>query len=274
MSGAAITGAFMLASAGALFLLLDGTASSRRSACGSASSAALIFCALQIFPTGDQQAQQRLDPPAVRIRGDGGAVPHQQGSAAGDHRQPRHAEGRARLDHRDAALPLVPHLAPLELDGHRPRRHPDEATGPTRSRSSTTRTTSWSGWARILLLIAAVAVLPALAQEALLVEGGAVGADARVPVHDASPTSPAGQPPRPAASHGPCSGCCTRRTRRPPATPSPPAPGIFTLLGFAGLYLFLGILYLVMVLRIINQGPEDPSDDGPAGDPAVAGAAS
>jgi cytochrome d ubiquinol oxidase subunit I len=32
--------------------------------------------------------------------------------------------------------------------------------------------------------------------------------------------------------------------------------GIFTLLGFMGLYLFVGILYLVLILRIVNQGPE------------------
>jgi hypothetical protein len=34
------------------------------------------------------------------------------------------------------------------------------------------------------------------------------------------------------------------------------------MLGFAGLYLFVGILYLVLVLRIVNQGPDD--DEPPA----------
>ena len=43
-----------------------------------------------------------------------------------------------------------------------------------------------------------------------------------------------------------------------PASSVPAGTGIFTLLGFAGLYLFVGILYLVLILRIVAQGPEDP----------------
>ncbi len=33
--------------------------------------------------------------------------------------------------------------------------------------------------------------------------------------------------------------------------------GLFTLIGFASLYLMLGILFVLLVLRIINRGPED-----------------
>jgi cytochrome d ubiquinol oxidase subunit I len=33
--------------------------------------------------------------------------------------------------------------------------------------------------------------------------------------------------------------------------------GLFTLLGFAGLYLLVGILFLMLIVRIVNQGPED-----------------
>jgi cytochrome d ubiquinol oxidase subunit I len=42
-----------------------------------------------------------------------------------------------------------------------------------------------------------------------------------------------------------------------PADSVPAGTGIFTMLGFAGLYLFVGILYLVLILRIVNKGPED-----------------
>jgi cytochrome d ubiquinol oxidase subunit I len=42
-----------------------------------------------------------------------------------------------------------------------------------------------------------------------------------------------------------------------PAASVPAGTGIFTLLGFAGLYLFVGILYLMLLVRIINGGPED-----------------
>ena len=37
----------------------------------------------------------------------------------------------------------------------------------------------------------------------------------------------------------------------------PAGTGLFTLLGFAGLYLFVGILYLMLLARIIARGPED-----------------
>jgi cytochrome d ubiquinol oxidase subunit I len=41
-----------------------------------------------------------------------------------------------------------------------------------------------------------------------------------------------------------------------PESSVPAGTGIFTLLGFMGLYLFVGILYLVLILRIVSQGPE------------------
>ena len=49
--------------------------------------------------------------------------------------------------HRDAALPLVPDLAQLEREVKGLNDIP-ATSGPTRSRSSTTPTTSWSGWGR------------------------------------------------------------------------------------------------------------------------------
>jgi cytochrome d ubiquinol oxidase subunit I len=42
-----------------------------------------------------------------------------------------------------------------------------------------------------------------------------------------------------------------------PAASVPAGTGIFTLLGFAGLYLFIGILYLLLILRIVNRGPDE-----------------
>jgi cytochrome d ubiquinol oxidase subunit I len=42
-----------------------------------------------------------------------------------------------------------------------------------------------------------------------------------------------------------------------PASSVPAGTGIFTLLGFAGLYVLVGILYLVLILKIVNRGPED-----------------
>jgi cytochrome d ubiquinol oxidase subunit I len=44
------------------------------------------------------------------------------------------------------------------------------------------------------------------------------------------------------------------------ASPSKSVPAgtvIFTLLGFAGLYLLIGIVYLLLIVRIVARGPED-----------------
>ena len=42
-----------------------------------------------------------------------------------------------------------------------------------------------------------------------------------------------------------------------PASRCRSGAGLFTLLGFAGLYVLVGILFLVLIARIVNQGPED-----------------
>jgi cytochrome d ubiquinol oxidase subunit I len=42
-----------------------------------------------------------------------------------------------------------------------------------------------------------------------------------------------------------------------PAGSVPAGTGIFTLLGFCGLYLLVAVLYLVLILRIVAKGPDD-----------------
>jgi cytochrome d ubiquinol oxidase subunit I len=42
-----------------------------------------------------------------------------------------------------------------------------------------------------------------------------------------------------------------------PAEAVPAGTGIFTLLGFAGLYLLVGLLYVLFIVRIVARGPED-----------------
>jgi cytochrome d ubiquinol oxidase subunit I len=42
-----------------------------------------------------------------------------------------------------------------------------------------------------------------------------------------------------------------------PAKSVPAGTVIFTLLGFAGLYLVIGIVYLLLIVRIVARGPED-----------------
>src|SRR3954452_6686264 len=43
-----------------------------------------------------------------------------------------------------------------------------------------------------------------------------------------------------------------------PAESGPPGTGLFPLLGFGGLYLLLGTLFLFMIARIVARGPEAP----------------
>jgi cytochrome d ubiquinol oxidase subunit I len=42
-----------------------------------------------------------------------------------------------------------------------------------------------------------------------------------------------------------------------PASSVPAGTGLFTLLGFAGLYLLVGLLYVVLILRLVAHGPEE-----------------
>jgi cytochrome d ubiquinol oxidase subunit I len=50
-----------------------------------------------------------------------------------------------------------------------------------------------------------------------------------------------------------------------PASSVPAGTGIFTLLGFAGLYLLIGIVYVLLIVRIVARGPDE-------GEPAEAAA--
>jgi cytochrome d ubiquinol oxidase subunit I len=42
-----------------------------------------------------------------------------------------------------------------------------------------------------------------------------------------------------------------------PAESVPAGTALFTLLGFAGLYVFLGLLFVLLMLRIVSRGPEE-----------------
>jgi cytochrome d ubiquinol oxidase subunit I len=43
-----------------------------------------------------------------------------------------------------------------------------------------------------------------------------------------------------------------------PARSVPAGTGIFTLLGFAGLYLMVAVVFLLLIVRIVARGPDDP----------------
>jgi cytochrome d ubiquinol oxidase subunit I len=52
----------------------------------------------------------------------------------------------------------------------------------------------------------------------------------------------------------------------------PAGTGIFTLLGFAGLYLLIGIVYVLLIVRIVARGPREGTI-APAAAPAAMTAA-
>ena len=123
MSGAAITGAFVLAAMGAFFLLSGKHEQFARISISVGVVGALIFSALPDLPDRRPRRAQRRRAPARRVRGDGGPVRNRERGAARDHRQPEHGHARAGVDDRDAEAPVIPDLAPLGREDHGSQRH-------------------------------------------------------------------------------------------------------------------------------------------------------
>jgi cytochrome bd ubiquinol oxidase subunit I len=63
-----------------------------------------------------------------------------------------------------------------------------------------------------------------------------------------------------------------QRTATADSTNVTPAMTYFTLLGFMGLYLVVGLLYLMLFYRIIEQGPDTASADAAIGALGTGGA--
>jgi cytochrome d ubiquinol oxidase subunit I len=56
-----------------------------------------------------------------------------------------------------------------------------------------------------------------------------------------------------------------QRTMHADSTNVTPAMTYFTLFGFMGLYLLVGLLYLLLFLRIVAAGPGGARDEAPLG---------
>src|SRR3954453_14374009 len=256
MSGAAITGAFVLAAMGAFFLLLGrherfGRLSVRVGVIG-----ALIFCALQIFPTGDRAAHDvAVHQPATFAAMEGG-FKTEKGA-------PLVIIGNPNTEKRklDSQLALPHFLSVLTS-----RRWNEQLKGldaiPQKDWPDSVPLVYYAyhimvGLGTILALIAALGVL-------LLWRGK---------LYSSKPMLWALMLAFPFTFLANIAGWATAETGRQPwlvygllrtkegASPAESVPagtGIFTLLGFAGLYLFIGILFLMLLVRIISRGPDDP----------------
>jgi cytochrome d ubiquinol oxidase subunit I len=55
-----------------------------------------------------------------------------------------------------------------------------------------------------------------------------------------------------------------------PAESVPAGTGMFTLLGFTGLYLLIGLLYVVLILRLVGRGPDESPPAAPTAEAIAA----
>jgi cytochrome d ubiquinol oxidase subunit I len=253
MSGAAITGAFTLAGLGAFYALRGQHLEFSRICLTVGVVGALVFSVLQIFPTGDQHARQvaRYQPSSFAAAE--GLFPTQKGA-------PLVIIGTPDTRHRrlESAIEMPKLLSFLTS-----RRWDTTVTGlndiPTNRWPDSVPLVYYAyhimvGLGTILLLIAALAALllwrgRLFATRAMLwvlmlafpftyianIAGWTVAETGRQPwvIFNVMRTS-AGASPEASVSAG---------------------ASLFTLLGFAGLYTLIGILYVVLILRIVARGP-------------------
>jgi cytochrome d ubiquinol oxidase subunit I len=269
MSGAAISGAFLLAACGALYMLLGRHIQFARICLKVGVVGALIFSALQIFPTGDGQARQ-----LARYQPSGFAA----------------AEGLFR----------TAKGAPLVIIGN-----PNTSTRTLESSIEMPRFLSfltshrWNATLRGLdeiptdrwpssvpLVYYAYHIMIGLGTILLLIALAAVVLLRRGRLFSSRPVLWALMLAFPFTIIANLAGWTVAETARQPwivfnlqltsagASPEKAVPagtGIFTLLGFTGLYLLVGLLYVLLQVRIVSRGPEEIDEDAVPGPSAPAG---
>ena len=255
MSGAALTGSFVVAALGAFYLLLGRHQGFARVCVKVGVVGALIFAVLQIFPTGDQQADNVYrDQPA--------AFASMEGVFQTARGAPLVIIGNPNtVTRRLESTIALPKLLSFLTSHHFTTRVTGLDDIPTKLWPSSVPLVYYSyhimvGLGTLLALLAAIAVLmlwrrrlfsSKAALWALLIAfpftyianiAGWITAEVgRQPwvVYGLLKTSAAASPERSV----------------------PAGLGIFTLLGFLGLYALIAIIYVLLVARIIARGPED-----------------
>jgi cytochrome d ubiquinol oxidase subunit I len=269
MSGAAITGAFALAALGAFYALSGRHPAFSRTCLSVGVVGALIFCGLQIFPTGDQHARMvaRYQPSAFAAME--GLFPTQKGA-------PLVIIGNPDTERRrlDSSIEM-----PRLLSFLTSRRWDTTVTGlndiPTDRWPDSVPLVYYAyhimvGLGTILLLVALVAVVQLWRKRLMTsrkvlwalmiafpftyianIAGWTVAETGRQPwvVYELMRT----------------------RNGASPASSVPAGTGIFTLIGFLGLYLLIGMLYVLLTLRIVARGPDEGEVAEPQREHAVVG---
>jgi cytochrome d ubiquinol oxidase subunit I len=261
MSGAAFSGAFLLAAGGAFYALQGRHLEFSRICLSAGVVGALIFSTLQIFPTGDRHARQLASYQPSSFAAAEGLFQTQKGAPLVIIGNPDTT--RRRLD---SSIEMPRFLSFLTS-----RRWDATITGlndiPTDRWPSSVPLVYYAyhimvGLGTILFVIALIGVV-------LLRRGR---------LFTARPMLWALMLALPFTYIANLAGWTVAETGRQPwvvwelqrtgagASPEKAVPagtGIFTLLGFAGLYVLVGILYLFLVARIVASGPGEPEAAAP-----------
>jgi cytochrome d ubiquinol oxidase subunit I len=267
MSGAAVTGAFVLAGLGAFYMLSDRHRDFARVCLSVGVVGALIFTTLQVFPTGDEHARRvaRYQPSSFAAAE--GLFKTEQGA-------PLVIIGNPDTEQRRLESTIE---MPKVLSFLTSRRWDTTTEGldaiPTDRWPTSVPLVYYAyhimvGLGTILLVIAAVGAFllwrgrlftsrPMLWALMLAwpftyvanIAGWTVAETGRQPwlIFNVMRTSQGASP----------------------ARAVPAGTGIFTLLGFSGLYLLIGLLYVVLMLRLVAQGPNDGAFTRHAAEPST-----
>lgn len=255
MGGAAITGAFVLAAMGAFFLLSDRHHRFARISVRVGVVAALVFTALQIFPTGDRSAHNVAAYQPSAFASMEGLFQTEKGA-------PLVIIGNPDTNARrlDSSLAMPKFLSFLTS-----RRWDEKLTGlnqiPTKDWPSSVPLVYYAyhimvGLGTIFLAIAAVGCF--LLWRGRLYESKAMLWTLLLAFPFTFIANIAGWVTA-EAGRQPWTVFGLQRTAEAasPASSVPAGTGIFTLLGFSGLYLFMGILFLMLLVRIVAKGPDE-----------------
>jgi cytochrome d ubiquinol oxidase subunit I len=272
MSGAVISGAFLLAGCGAFYTLLGRHLRFSRICLTAGVVGALIFATLQIFPTGDGQARQLARYQPSSFAAAEGLFHSEKGAPlviiGNPNTQTRTLESSIEMPHFLSFLTSRRWNETLRgLDSIPPNRWPSSVP------------LVYYAY-HIMVGLGTILFVVALAGVLLLRKGR---------LFSSRPMLWALMLAFPFTMIANIAGWTVAETARQPwvvyglqltsagASPEKAVPagtGIFTLLGFTGLYLLVGLLYVFLQARILSQGP-DPDDggaDSAAASPEPAGA--
>jgi cytochrome d ubiquinol oxidase subunit I len=273
MGGAAITGAFVVAAMGAFYLLMDRHHDFARMCLRVGVIAGFVLCVLQIFPSGDRQAKNVFDHQPATFAAMEGLFETSEGA-------PLVIIGNP--DTRDRELESTLEM-PKFLSFLTSRNWTERVTG-----LNDVPEDQWPD--SVPLVYYAYHIMVGLGSILLVIAGIGVLLLWRRRLYTSRPMLWTLMLAFPFTYIANIAGWTTAETGRQPwvvygllrtedgASPAESVPAgttIFTILGFSGLYLFMSFLYIVLILRIVNKGPDEgETEPEPAGaEPQPAGAA-